>query len=508
MDETSKFGLIPEELLTNIVTNLDDTPSEKQQDARIRAFLGDLKSLRLVSRRFAESDIIRSTLFKRIRLVPAPDDLEALIQIKIDHLARFVKAVAFVAPPYSWVLSYHDFKKSTLAQAVQRYGVHNNVLYTYEPVRMAPRLHRRAGHQPLPRTPIQEMSTRYKDYFAHAMAAKSLLLGKELRAAWISVLEALPHAEDVVIRSPRLVHQDGSYKKAAAPVGDALFTAGVAVLSAAGLRVRSLRIVGLMTGCLDWETLPGWKELDLGRLQSFTFRPRVWRPFWSLETSGVDCSNTSGSDPTETEMSEDQESCEEDEWSSGHGDSSEDDEPRKAEVMACHWNTRSQSVAAVLKKSADSIEKFKYSYLHSMHWPGYEVIPMPKLRYLSLRGHGIHPRNLAAWMAQMPSLSHFKLSFTSASGNNQYYAREWLYIFDAIRNHPKPMGMKVHLFDLAGYTKLFFDCHTNDNGQYEQDAGDLKDGRWSNSEPNRSLILYLNRKIEYNKSLELFFQGV
>ena len=508
MDETSKFGLISEELLTNIVRALDDTPSVKPQDTRLRAFLGDLKSLRLVSRRFARSHFILSTLFKRIQLVPAPGDLEALTQIKIDGLARFVKTVAFVAPPYSWVLSYQDFRKSTLAQAIQRYGVHNDVLYTYEPVKMIPRLHRRAGHQPFPRNQDQQMCTSYKDYFAHALAAKSLLMGKELRAAWISALGALTHVEEVVIRSPRLIHQDGIYKTAAAPGGDALLTAVVAVLSAASLKVRSLRVVGLMTGCLDWETLPGWKALDLGRLQSFTFRPRVWRPVKSLETSGVDRSNTSDSDPTETEMSEDQESCKEDEWSSGHGDSSEDDEPRKAEVMAYHWNTRSQSVAAVLKKSADSIEKLKYSYLHAMHWPGNEVIPMPKLRYLSLRGHGIHPRNLAAWMAQMPSLSHFKLSFTSVSGNSQYYAREWLYIFDAIRDHPRPLGMKVHLFNLAAYTKLFFDCHTNDNGQYEQDAGDIKDGTWPTVEPNQSLLLYLNREIEYNKSLEDFLEGV
>ena len=507
MNESNPFCSISEELLTMIVRKLDDKASEETHVTRLRAFQAYLKAWRLVSGRFARSDFIRSTLFKRIQLVPAPDELGALVQSKINHLARFVKTVAFVAPPHSWTLTFEDFRKSTLAQAIQRYGVHSDVLYTYVPVKMVPRLHRRGGHRPFHRNSDQEMSPSYQEYRSHALSVKSLLEGEELRAAWISALKALPHVEEVVIRSPRLVHQDRSYKTAAGPVGDALFTAAVAVLSAAGLRVRNLRVVGLVTGCLDWETLPGWKSLDLGQLKSFTFRPRAWRPIEDLGTFGIGGSKASGKDPTENEVSEDEESCEEDEWSSGHGDSSEDDEPYKAEAVAHQWNTRSQSVAAVLRKSANSIQKFKYSYLHAMHWPGDEVIPMPKLKHLSLRGHHIHPRNLAAWMAEMPSLNHLRLSYSSISEFTQPHYLDWRYVFDAIRNHPKPTGMRVHLFKVTAYDYLSFDCHTNDTEQYEQSVRDLEDVEAVHHDLPWSLALYLSGKIDYNRCLEVCLKG-
>lgn len=479
------------------VTDMDNI----LQETRLRAFLSYLKALRLTSRRFADSYFIQSILFKRIQLVPGPDELGALTQIKIGPLAGFVKTVAFVAPPYSWTLTFEDFRKSTLAQAIQRYGVHNNILYTYARVKMVPRLQGRGRHQPFHRNPDQEMSTRYEEYCAHALAAKSLLLGEELRAAWISALEALPYVEEVVIRSPRLVYQDRFYKAAAGPVGDALFTAGVAVLSAAGLKIRRLRIVGLMTGRLDWETLPGWKELDLRQLQIFVFRPRVWRH--NSGTSGVDGSRTSGDNPTEDEKSYPQ-----DEWSSGHGDSSEDDDWsnddwREAEAMAYHWNTRSQSVAAVLIKSAHSIEEFKYSYLDSMDWPTNRVIPMPRLRYLSLRGYQIRPPNLAAWMARMPSLNHFRLSYSDWSNSGAAYLHHstaWHCVLHAIRKHPKPLGMRVHLFNVDVYGHDFFDWNdTEDLEQYVRD-GDVA-GPHVNLD--RALALYLSGKIEYNKYLKV-----
>ena len=507
MNETNKFCCISEELLATIVRALDDISSEEWQETRLRAFLAYRKSLRLVSRRFARSHFIRSTLFKCIQLLPGPDELGALTQIKINDLAPFVKTVAFVAPPYSWTLTFEDFRKSTLAQAIEREGIHSNNLYTYVPVKMVPRLHRRGRHRPFHRNSDQEMSARYQQYRAHALSAKSLLQGEELRAAWTSALKALPHVEEVVIRSPRLVYQDRFYKAAAGPVGDALFTAAVAVLSAAGLTIRNLRVVGLVTGCLDWETLPGWESLDLGQLKSFTFRPRVWRPVENLGTFGIEGSRASGSDPTGNEVSEDEESCEEDEWSSGHGDSSEDDEPHKAEAMANQRNTRSESVAAVLKKSADSIEKFKYSYLHAMHWPGAVAIPLPKLRYLSLRGYGIYPRNLAIWMAEMPSLNHLKLSYSSIGLFTQPHYLDWRYVFDAIRNHPKPTGMKVHLFKVNAYDYLSFDCDTNNTEQYERSVRDLEDVEAVHDDLPWSLALYLSGKIEYNRCLEVCLEG-
>ena len=489
---------------------LDDVSSEGKQGTRLRALLAYRKSLRLVSKRFAESHYIRSTLFRRIQLVPGPDELEALTQIKINNLAPFVKTLAFVAPPYSWTLTLEDFRKSTLTQAIQRYGVHSNALYTYAPVKMVPRMHRRGEARSFHRSSDYEMTARYQDYRADALSVESLLAGKELRAAWISALKALPHVEEVVIRSPRLVHQDRIYKTAAGPVGDELFTAAVAVLSAAGLRVRSLNIVGLVTGCLDWETLPGWAALDLGQLQSFTFRPRIWRPIKSLGTFGIEGSRAAGRQAEilpQVDISESEEACEEDGWSSAHGDSSGDDEPYKAEAMAGQQNTRSQSVAAVLKKSAQSLENFKYSYLYAMHWPGDQVIPMPKLRHLSLRGHNVHPRNLAAWMAEMPSLNHFKLSYSSISEFTQPHYHDWRFVFDAIRNHPKPKGMKVHLFKINAYDYLSFDCHTNDTEQYEPYVRDLKDVEVVHEELQWSLALYLSGKIEWNKCLDVCLEG-
>ncbi|CAF9927968.1 MAG: hypothetical protein HETSPECPRED_006716 [Heterodermia speciosa] len=502
INDSNLFCSLPEELHQKIVKALDNTTnrSGKTQAIRSRAFLGDLKSLRLVSDLFSKSVFIQTTLFKQIQLVPGPDELRALTQNKIDRIVDYVEAVVFIAPPHSCVLPYEDFKQSALSQAMERYGNQNNILYTHSRVNMLPRWHHRGPQQPPDGISDQELRARYQNYYAHA---KAPWLGRALIDAWVSALKVLPNVREIVIRSPRFVHQDIYHKVAAAQVGDEILTAGIAVLVAARPTVRNLKIVCLLTNDVIWEALPGWKALDLSQLQSFTFRPRLWRRIPGLNLPAVDASRTSGSNPTEEEKSEDENLSEQEYSSSGHEDDSEDEEPFKFTATCRLWNTQFSPVAAVLEKSAGSIEKLKYSCLIAMHWPGMEVIPLPKLRYLSLRGYAIRAYNLANWMAQMPSLEHFKLSRAST-----HYCRGLRNVFDAIRNHPNPMGMRVQLDNVHAARPISLDYHTKDSERFEQYATkDIENVEPVWDELDWSLGLYLSGKIGYNKCLRRYLES-
>ncbi|KAL8797285.1 MAG: hypothetical protein Q9195_000439 [Heterodermia aff. obscurata] len=494
INEGNMLCSLPREIFRMVVKSLADTGDKhgQPQDTQIRACVRDLKSLRLACRRLSGSnsgsnqwsELIRESLFKRIQLIPGQDELRPLTEIKIDKLGPFVKAVAFVAPPYSWTLTYRDFRKSPLTQTIQRHGVHNDALYAYAQAKVVPEvLHPQGAQQPSDESSRQERRVRYDEYCARALAMRQ---GRGLIAAWISALKALPKVDEVVIRAPRLVDQDRFYKVAAAPIGDELLTAVINVLSAAGTRVRSLKIVGFLTNEVEWVKLPAWKTLDLSRLQSFTFRPRVWRRAEELMTPGVHASKASGS---KSEQDEDR------------MDISEDDEPLKAEIMARDWNFHWSTVDAVLFKSADNIEELKYSCLRAMHWPGMEVIHLPKLRYLSLSGSNIRAQNLATWLAQMPSLEHFRLS--KASERSAF--RGWLCIFNAIRNHPKPEGMRVQLDNVKAVRIMNLDYHTNDSEKYAKYIKrDIESAADVWGELDWSLGLYLSGKIRYNRCLRSY----
>lgn len=55
-------------------------------------------------------------------------------------------------------------------------------------------------------------------------------------------------------------------------VGDAVFAAGTACLSEAGIQVEALKIECVMTSAFGWDELSGWKSLNLTSMRSLTFQ--------------------------------------------------------------------------------------------------------------------------------------------------------------------------------------------------------------------------------------------
>lgn len=441
-----------------------------------------LKALRLSSPRFAHLDLILKTLFGGLQLVATPERLEHLLQTDISQIAPFVQTVTFVAPPQCWTLTFEGFREVIIAQAIQKHASDHQIWdgdgsYAYEDDGHRKFIERHwNGKFPLSHDQIR---VGFEEYHDDALAAQDVLLGNELRSAWTSTLQSLPHVHnlrfmsvayngrggshlpvqpDCIVRPHRhdQIHRDETCRRVAAPAGDALFAAGITCLADANVKVDTLAVACAMTGLFEWDTLPGWEKLNLSQMHTFTFQPRVQSIGEDLDVSGG---------RSETDVAE-----------------------RAADA-----------VAAVLDKCGNSLEKFRYENGCPMQWPGDRVIALPKLKHLSLDSGSIRPRHLKTWMSQMPSLIHFQLDGSSLC-EHQYYG--WRDVFDAVRNHPR--GLHVHFDQIVANDcaeiSLFYDTDGFQEFLDQEESGDP----WGDID--RSLALYLSGKIEYNASLKEWLQ--
>jgi len=438
--------------------------------------------LRLSSLRFAYLNLIYRILFRKIDLVASSEHLEHVAETDFSHIAPFLKTVTFVAPTDSWALTLEGFREVIPAQAIQRYAADHEIrggmkFNTYE----------LEGHQkfieqhwngkgitPLSKDRIRAGSEQYR---RQALAARNLLCGEELRATWTSVLRKLanvhnvcfvtpryekpegsrlPNSSDYIVRSHHRdrTHPDESCRIVIAPVGDALFAAGIACLAEANAKVQDLEVACAMTGEVEWETLAGWEDLDLSQMWRFKFQPKV-------QSFGEDLDLLEG------------------------------------ENAITAW--AAIAVAAVLKKCRENLEEFSYDGCCPMQWPGDEVIDLPRLRYLSLDRGSIRPRNLRAWIATMPLLEDLRLHKTGLCGDVHH---GWKYIFDAVRDHPTRMKIWFDRIITNGAPAFSLVYHTDDFQRVlEQEE---HQDPWEDI--TRSLSLYLSGKIEYNRSLSMWLQ--
>lgn len=442
----------------------------------------NLKALRLSSLRFAYLNSIYKILFRKIDLVASSEHLEHVAKTDFSRIAPFLKTVTFVAPTNTWALTLEGFREVILAQAIQRYADDHDIWGG-----MNSNAHEPDGHQEFieqhwngkGKTPLSKDQIRagFEQYRGQAQAAKDLLCGEEFRATWTSVLQTLANVHsvcfatpkyeqsrgshvvkygDYIVRSPphNRTHPDESCRRVIAPVGDALFAAGIACLAEADVRVRDMKVSCAMTGEVGWETLAGWEDLDLSQMWRFEFHPKV-------QSFRDDLEITEGENATAA-------------WAA-------------------------TAVATVLKKCGNELEEFSYDRSCNIQWPGNEIIGLPKLKYLSLDKGSIHPSNLRAWMAKMPSLEDLRLHNTRLCED---FYHGWRYIFDAVRDHPR--GMKVWFDHIVTHDALTIclDYHMDDFQRVQKQK--------KNKDPfediDRSLSLYLSGKIDYNKSLEVWLQ--
>ena len=434
--------------------------------------------MRLASPRFAYLKLVRQNLFNAIDLIPSPSHFERLTQSSIRRIAPFVRTVNFVAPLHSWALPFDDFEEIIITQAIQKYRYDHGLLNVEQSHRDFIQQHW-SGKNPLSDTEIQRG---YENYNREALAVKDLLSGQPLREAWANTFrelcnlqgvrftsidlektggEHLPTQPDCVVRHHHHVNHTHNHHvcwRAVVYVGDALFAAGISCLSRARSQIQSLEVACPMTGSLNWECLPGWKDLDLSQLENFGMLP-----LYSYYPYGR--------------------------------------EPRTDEEVA---QSAASAVDTVLQKCNHTLEALSHKGDYLMKWPGDEIIRLSSLRELCLGSGPLEPHNLRAWMTEMPSLEHFELQSTTLSevDSAPEYHR-WRQVFDGVREHKNDMYVCFLDVEVNYDTYLSLVYDTSNLEEYLQE---LEERDFGCEKFDKALPSYLSGKIEWNNDLEEHLQ--
>lgn len=295
---------------------------------------------------------------------------------------------------------------------------------------------------------------------------KGLLLSERLRAAWIGLLRPLPVLEKAYIFSYDFegsqALSDRTGTETPARMGDALIAAALTCLSSAGTRVRRLKVACSLTGFLDWQSLQGWEELDLSRLENVTYDPEP-------DTSVLP---------------------------------NEEYDARQAAVAA-------KNLFALFEKCQGSLRKIKIRGYCEVIWPGEQTLNLPALRHLNLSFDGIHVRNLGSWLRHMPRLEYFRLAGCYVTDGD---LTNWLCVFDAIRDHPRNRsGIRI-VFEQAVHNdgaEISLDYTTN---QYEEtlewyedvQRGKVESDPWCDAY--QYIKLYMVGEVGYNYSIRTWLQ--
>ncbi|KAL8871501.1 MAG: hypothetical protein Q9174_002679 [Haloplaca sp. 1 TL-2023] len=438
---------------------LNEWPMEMLEEiasyvATHRSCFSDLKALRLTSRAFSRLRNIKTKLFRKLSLDPTPEHLEHLLEAKED-LSR---------------IDSFDFKEAIRAQAVQRHRFDHPSRSECEAYQ----------HTQLPLE--QEILTAFHTYHTRALAIKYLLSSEELKVAWTELFAWLPDRFEVSFTGQDLedvghsivdwpivpdcvlrphdhdhYHEAKACLDAAAHVGTALFAMGIACIVESEKRITGLNISCAMHPEFGWDRLPAWKQLNLSCLYSFAFNPLMQLMDEDLQV--------------------------------------------RDEYFPIAHNA-SAAVDMVLEKSQTSLGTFESGPNCPMHWPGPQVISLPKLRYLELFGGWVRPTYLKAWAASMPALE--EITLLCLLQDEQDFVTGSKRILDAIRNHQNDLVVELDCLDLqsnhsrswgdfAGWMRL----NTRDVSRYVEKK--VKPGSWQEFE--RSLALYLGGKGEFDQVL-------
>lgn len=426
-----------------------------------------LKALRLSSPRFAYLSLIQRTLFSDLQLVPRFEKAKRLVGADFYQIAPFVTTVSFVVPFDNWIfrreveiLTIEQRTRESALEALSAGGSNDYALanhhYSLD----------NDQHLKAPRRYPRAFGT-YRYNQTKCSAVRDLLLRASLKAAWSSALKAMPHVRSVhfktlgfedVMKSTalRVLSKDTTIPqryqvsciKAAAPLGDALFAAGIFCLAKANVEVRELKVACVLTEKFGWETLPGWDNLNLSRMEVFKFLPLVrrWVPYYHLD------------------------------------------------LILQPVEAAPRAVTTVLKKCGNSLETFSCKGWCPMSWPGDEVIKLPSLTWLSIGMGPIRPRELGACMNEMPYLGIVQMRCTELDNYDDPYS--WREVLDAIRAHPNK-AIYVSFWQVARLIDLEYATDKFEEFLAMKEASQTPD-----EECQWSLPLYLSGKIEWNGNLE------
>lgn len=395
------------------------------------------------------------------------------MRVDLRRIGPFVKRVKFFAPSDGWPWELEDFKGVLFAPAVEK-CISDDMdlwIHMYDGQPSYYRSFAEKHWEGDPPFSDDQVLLAFKTYQTDALALRDLLLGELLISAWTEVLQSLQSVVSVKFYSidfdhPRCQQQavypdivkthrhHGSRKGGISSltdgiIGDAVFAAAISCLSQAKVRIKDLKVDCAMTEHFGWEDLPGWNDLGISQLQAFHFSPKVN----TISQMGL---------------------------------------PEAADA-----------IDAVLRRCTGSLETFTHRAHCVAPWPTDKLIKLPNLRRLSVERGPLHSDNLKRWMAEMFLLEDFYLEFTNVSVGGdmpQYY--RWRDVFDAIRNHSRPMLVSFEEIIVNDVREISFEYCTDDFERYLE----KREAENPYDDIDRTLALYLSGKIEYNKCLKALLE--
>jgi hypothetical protein len=345
----------------------------------------------------------------------------------------------------------------------------------------------------VPPFPKEEMRAHYERYMVEANLTRELFESREVKTAWANMLKQLSNAVDFSIgmwssdsfacrekdsrRGKAWMtldcsiygHQHGredtgnicTHEKCLLlqePVGDVLLSAVLSGLSLASSNVKELEIKCVNSGACTWVDDGSLDGLDLSKLQRLSFEPRI-----------VGVSNHP--------------------LLRGSGD-------RLEERLGV-------GITAILRKCAQSLQTLDlmgnagvWTLFPENH---YAVVSLPSLKRFTTSAE-IHCSSFAFFLCQARNLEHVELKGCRGRGEG-----EWREIFQAIRHHRCRMLVvfdQLYFPGVYGIPDRVITIHhdTRENTPRESVLPRVDRGF------DYSMKMYMSNRVQWNRTLEDFFQ--
>lgn len=332
-----------------------------------------------------------------------------------------------------------------------------------------------------------ELTAAYEEYMVKAQATRHLYESGELQAVWTKVLKQLPEVGSFAVRSWDYSstlpldyreetkgkswkergcqvyehkhsndggHTDAVCRSLQEPVGEALFSAMLASLSAAGSSIKKLEINCAVDGNFTWADDGRLAGLDLSQLHELNFSPH-------------------GAEIGEAYK-----------W-----------RPGKQQYVEARCGL---AVTALLTQSAASLKKLSLSPECPMFWPPEaaedpdDVVALPVLEELSTSAQ-LRLEAFAEFLRKAENLKSLSLACNHGQDGN------WRDMWRAIRYHPSRMRLDFDQIPCNDAAEISLGHYTGEASKDEWD-----DDVWMNI--THSLENYLSNKGEWNASCRMWFE--
>ncbi|XPS72343.1 hypothetical protein M3J09_004508 [Ascochyta lentis] len=492
---TPAFTRLPVELFTMVL--------DQRYSSSSRTWSGDivdhatLKSLRLACRQYAYLPRLLEKLFHGIRLVASSEQVYLAETLDLSVIKPYVKSIAMEPSKYSWAMTKDTFQDIVLVTPLQQfcYAMNRKGLQTM-----------RTGKDfsnPIPigrdqfadlgltgfvqqymdgKMPFSsaEIGEGFEHYMQHARCIHDMFETQQVQRAWTRVCMQLPNVQ--VFRVGRWEfdgrgesnwrnlgcdvqphehyygrgHDKAVCRRLQEPVGEALYSTAIASLAAARAKITQLDIECVVDGNFAWARNGALDGLDLANLEILTFGPL-------------------GAEPRED-----------------YGSGSE----REAAVHA-HCN---HAITTLLRKCSTSLQKlvlFPNFSCYDMDWPPSDItVPNEPLAFPALKsfttGISLRLSSFTLFLHQCPVLEYLQLD--GCHGDDG----EWRELWDAIRNHPNRMTLKLDQLPCNSYAEVGVCHHTG-----EASGTAFSSDPWDNI--GYSLENYLSGRRHWDRSLRMWF---